>query len=96
MEEGAKGLRETIQELAVLFYFDDGLVASLRLKWLQREFNFLTDLFDWVGLCTNVWKTVSMARRPCYTRGNVLESEYTQQVTGVGPSYQERLQWRVK
>ena len=59
-EAGAEGLRETIQELAEFFYVDDGLVASPWTERLQRAFNVLTNLFDWVGLCTNVWKKVSM------------------------------------
>ena len=56
-------------------------------------FNFLTDLFDWVGLCTNMRRTVSMSYRPCYIPGVFSYLAYTQQVTGIGPSYQERL-WR--
>ena len=59
-------------------------------------FNILTDLFDWVGLCTNMWKTVSMAYRPCYIPVVFSELAYTLQVTGIGPSYQERLQTRVE
>ena len=60
-EAGTEVLRETIQELAALFYADYGLVASPRLERLQRAFNVLTYLFNWVGISTNVQRMVSMA-----------------------------------
>ena len=48
-------------------------------------FNVLTDIFDRVGLHTNVG-----------TPGGILESAYTQHGAGVGPSYRERLRWRIQ
>ena len=48
-------------------------------------FNVLTNIFDRVGLHTNVG-----------TPGGILESAYTQHGTGVGPSYRERLRWRIQ
>ena len=41
------------------------MVVSPRLEGLQRVFNVLTDLFDWVGLFTKVRKEVGMTFRPC-------------------------------
>ena len=58
---GAEGLGETIQELVAFFYADDGLVASPQTDRFQRAFKVLTDLFDQVGLLTNVRKKVSIA-----------------------------------
>ena len=64
-EAGVEVLRDTIQELADFFYADDALVASLPPEKFQRTFNVLTDLFDQVGLHTNLHKTVIMDCRLC-------------------------------
>ena len=40
------------------FYDEDGVVASTDPGWLQSAFDFLTGLFDRVGLRTNIRKTV--------------------------------------
>ena len=45
---------------AALFYADDSMVASSDPRWLQWAFDALVSLFEWVGLCTNVSKMVSM------------------------------------
>ena len=50
---------------AVLFYSDDGMVASTDPGWIQSAFNNLMGLFDRVGLQTNVRKTVGVVCRPC-------------------------------
>ena len=55
---------------AALFYADNGMVASSDPRWLQWAFNTLVGLFERVGLCTNVGKTVSMTCRPCLAAGN--------------------------
>ena len=73
---------------------DDGLVASLQTEKSNRVFNVFIDLFDRVGLTKNVHKMVRMACRPCYTPGKFSESSYMWQVTGIAPSYRERLWWR--
>ena len=49
-----------VKDLAVYFYVDGGLVMSNQPDGLQRLFGFLIGLFDWVGLQTNVKKTVRM------------------------------------
>ena len=59
-------------------------------------FNVLTDLFDWVGICTNMRRTVRITYQPCYIPGGFSELAYTQKVTGIGPSYQEILRRRVE
>ena len=74
-----------IEELTALFYAYDGLVALPRTERSQRAFNVFTDIFDRVGLCTNVWKMASMACRPCYNPGGFSESAYMWKVTGIEP-----------
>ena len=96
MEAGEEGIGETIQELAMFFSTDDGLVASPQTKRLKRAFNILTDLFDGLYLHTNMWKMVIMACRPCYIPGGFSESAYMRRVMGVRTSYQERLRRRVE
>ena len=59
-------------------------------------FNVLTDLFDWVGICTNMRRTVRITYQPWYIPGGFSELAYTQKVTGIGPSYQEILRRRVE
>ena len=80
-----------VQDLAEYFYADYGLVASPRPERLQKSFGILTDLFDRVGLRKNVRKTARMSCRPCHTPGSMSEASYERQMTGVGPSYWERL-----
>ena len=53
-EAGAEGLGETFQELAALLYANSMLVASPWTERLQRAFNALTYIFDWVGIYINV------------------------------------------
>ena len=47
------------------FYADNGMVASIDPGWLQSDFDTLRGIFDWVGLQTNVCKTVGMVCIPC-------------------------------
>ena len=96
MEAGSEGLGKTIQELEDFFYADDGIVKSPRTERLHRVFNILTDIFGRFGLHKNVWKRVSMSCWPCYNPGVFWESVYTRRVTGIGPSYQERLRWWIQ
>ena len=81
---------------AALFYADDGMVASSDPQWLQWAFNAIVDLFERLGLRTNVGKTVSMTCRPCPAAGNQSEVVYGRKMTGEGPTYRERLKERVK
>ena len=60
IEAGTGGLGLNIIYLADYFYAKDGLVVSTQPERLQRAFDVLTGLFDWVGLQTNAAKTVGM------------------------------------
>ena len=84
-ERGKEGRHQ-----AALFYTDDGMVASSDPRWLQWAFNALVGLFECVGLQKNVGKTVSMVCRPCQAAGNQLGAAYRHNMTGEGPTYQER------
>ena len=54
-------------------------------------FDVLIDLFNRIGLCTKLRKTMSIAFQTCHTPAELLEAAYEQWVTGIGKSYQERL-----
>ena len=70
--DGRKRLEEGHQSLTVkaeFFYVYNGMLASTDLGWIQLEFYKLTGMFDWVGLQTNIRKTVGMVYRPCRVAG---------------------------
>ena len=71
------------------------MVASLDPRWLQGAFNTLVGLFDRGGFRTNVRKTVGIVCHPCQAAGNLTTEAYGRRVTGVGPTYSERLKRQV-
>ena len=71
------------------------MVTSSDRRWLQGAFNTLIGLFDRVGLRTNVRKTVGMVCHPCQAAGNLSTAVYRRRVTGMGPTYRERLKGQV-
>ena len=71
------------------------MVASSDPRWQQWAFNALVGLFERVGLCTNVGKTVSMTCRLCPAEGNKSEVAYGRKMTGEGPTYHKRQKERV-
>ena len=85
--------RQTKEALKVqeeIFYEDDGMVASTNPGCLQTVFDTMTELFDRVGLKTNVWETVGMVCHPCRVARERADKAYTRQMKGVGRSYRER------
>ena len=58
---------------------------------LQQEFDTLTELFEHVGLHTNVFNMVSMACQPCHVLGGHYAEAYGLRMTGEGQTYQDRL-----
>ena len=98
LDDGNQWEEEGHQQLTVkagFFYADDGLVASTDPVWLQLAFDFLTGLFDRVGLRTNVCKTVGMVFRPCQAAEVWAEKSYTRRMKGEGRSFKERQRERV-
>ena len=74
---------------AEFFYADDGVVAPTDPGWLQSAFDFLTGLFDRVGLQTNVRKTVGMVCRPCWESRVRAVKSYARSMTGEGRIFKE-------
>ena len=86
---------QRLTEKAEFFYANDGMVASTDPGWLQSEFDRLTGLFEWVGLWTNVRKTVGMVCWPFHAAGVRADDAYTRRMTGEGRSFKDRQQERV-
>ena len=63
--------------------------------WLQTTFDTLTGLFDWVGLNTNVRKTVGMVCHPCRAVRVWADKAHNQKMTGVERNYKEIQRERV-
>ena len=89
-EDGMEGLVISIQELASYFYASNGLFALTHPERLQRTVYVLVGLFNRFGLRTNARKMVSMAFQPCHAPGQISSESYGWQMTGTGPSFQER------
>ena len=85
---GVLGL--SIQDLVAYFYAHDGLVALTKPERLQREFEVLIGLFDWVVLSPNTKKMVRMACQPCHIPGSMSVEVYERQTTGTGPTFWEK------
>ena len=85
-EEGHQRL--TIK--AALFYADDEVVASTDLGWLHSVFDFLTGMFDRVGLQNNFRKTVGMVCRPCPEAGVRSDESYNRRMTGYGRIFKKQ------
>ena len=70
-----------------ILYADDGMIASTNPGCTQTAFDMLMGTFDWVGLKTNVRKTVGMVCHPCQAAGVWSEEAYTWWVTGEDRGY---------
>ena len=79
-----EGIGVSIQDLAAYFYANDGLFVLTQLEMLQREFEILKDLSDWVSLLKNTRKTVIMERQLCHTPGRMSVVVYGRRTTGTG------------
>ena len=60
-----EGFKRYVQRLETYFYPDYMPIVSMRETRLQKDFDTLTELFNCVGLRTNVAKTVIMVCQPC-------------------------------
>ena len=85
-EDGTKGLGLSIQDLAVYFYTENVFITSTQPERLQRAFDVLTGLFDWIGLQTNARKMVSMECQTCHAPVHMSLAAYEWQEMGTGPT----------
>ena len=70
-----EGFGQAVQHLSAHFYADKILLASTQAVRLQRSFDVLADIFDQVGLQTNIGKTAGMFCQPCCAiRGHSVEA----------------------
>ena len=91
-----KGLGQSIQRLVAYFYAKNGLITSTRAGRLQKASDVLTNFFNRVDLRMNTHKMTTMVCQLCYSPGGMLEEAYTLQMTGEGPTYQNRLRRRIR
>ena len=61
---------------------DDGIISYTRLAITQRVFGVLMDIFDRVGLHTNVGNTVNMVCQLCKKIGGHYAETYGIWITG--------------
>ena len=82
--------------MAAYLYTENGLLLSTRATWIQWEFDVQTKIFDWVGIPTNMFKTVIMVYQPCCTIGGHSAEAYDPRMIGEGLTYRNRLCQRVR
>ena len=71
-----EGFVRYVQHLAAYFYAYDRLLTSTRVAHLRWAITTLTDIFDIVGLRTNVAKMVNMSFQPCHAIGGHISEDY--------------------
>ena len=96
VEPGSYGFVWDIKCLVEYLYADDGLLELMRETWLQSLFGVLMELFDRVGMCTNMGKMVSMMSQPCCAIGGQSLDAYGLSMVGEGLIYWDRLCQRVR
>ena len=74
-EEVPDGFGWSFQLPVACFYADNGIIALPRTDRLQEVLDVLMELFDRVGLQTNVKKMVGMVCQPCYMDVSHSEAE---------------------
>jgi hypothetical protein len=93
-DDGSEGVSAVIEQLT-LFYADDGLIGARDSDWLQRALTCLVDLFERVGLQTNISKTKAMTCIPGSIRGKLSTLAYKRWMDGAGLTSRERQRQRV-
>ena len=95
-EVGTEILGLLIQDLAEYFYAKYVIFSSTQPERIQREFEFLSGLFDQVGLRTNARKMLSMSCRKFHVPVRMSLEAYERRTTGMGPTFWGRQQQRVE
>ncbi len=77
--------------MLVVFYNDDGLIASRDPVWLQESFDILIGLFERIGLFTNASKTKVMVCTPGQIRKAYTEEQYAKYNSLTGSATNNKL-----
>ena len=82
-EAAMEGYGEEFRRMLAIFYADDAFVASRLAPFLQEALDTLVDLFERVGLRTNVRKTKTMVCVPGKVRTRWRDSSYRRRYKGL-------------
>ena len=85
-----------LQETFCIFYVDDGVIVHDDKFVHLQEVNLLVDLFEKVGLKTNIKKTKFMIINGGEPWKAICTEAYNKMMTGNGKSYRERQKEKVK
>ena len=77
--------------MVAYFYDDDGLLVTTSAAITQQAFHILIEIFKWVGLRTNVRKTVIVEFQPCRAIGGHSTEDDGLRMTGEGRTHWVRL-----
>jgi hypothetical protein len=72
------GIGNQVAEMLVVFYVNNGLIASRDPVWLQESFDILIGLFERIGLFTNALKTKVVVCTPGRIRKAYTEEQYAE------------------
>ena len=89
-DTGQEYFGRAVQNLAAVFYADDGLPTPPQPDRLQEALEVMMGLLYRVGLRTNVDKTVGIVCQPCRNAGIQLEEAYTRRMMGERLNYHKR------
>jgi len=85
-----------IEKNGAFFYVDNELIASICSEWLQRAIDVLMELFERMGLRTNMTKAQAMTCMPGYICTNLSHVVYCHRTRGNGNSHRERQRRQVE
>lgn len=77
-------------DLKVIFYADDGLIATSNARMAQEAINHITSLFSRMGLQMNATKTKTVLGQPAELHHSISAASYERRMTGIGLTYVER------
>ena len=77
-----EGFGQETQKVAAYFYSGNGILASDWSHWIHWVFGVLTEMFEWVGLHTNMDNMVSMLYQPCHAMGGHYTEAYGVSMNG--------------
>jgi hypothetical protein len=87
------GIGNQVVKILVVFYIDDGLIASHDPFWLLELFDILIGLFEWIGLFTNASKTKVMVCILGWIREAYTDKEYVEYKSPTGAAADNKHHW---